>query len=173
MPKYTKWEESFIRSKYPVMTSTEIGKILGRSPNAIRAKALRIMRLTPEQVRRKKINGGKKGSRTGIKTPPDNSKPNGYISFRARQWMIKVDGNWKAYNRYLWEQKNGKIPEGMVIALIDRTADKFDVGNMRLTTRRVLGKETLDPDKLNASKKRKKEYKNLMKLYGVRQNKIP
>lgn len=73
---------------------------------------------------------------------PHNTAFNGAITIRrdAKTGIlykyIRVDlGEWELYHRHFWEQKNGPIPEGCVIAFKDgNSLNCEDINNLQLLT---------------------------------------
>ena len=77
--------------------------------------------------RSNKINslGNKRRSSFGCK---DFTIRNGYR-------VIKVKDKYVLEHRYIWEQKNGKIPEGFILHHRDENKHNNDINNLELTTR--------------------------------------
>ncbi len=103
-------------------------------------------------------NKGLKGFRPSKKTEfkaghlPANTKYNGCLSLRKKDngekyYYIRISqAKWVLYQRHLWEQKHGSIPEGMLIAFKDRNSLNCKLENLEMISkidniRRNLNKE--------------------------------
>lgn len=77
-----------------------------------------------------KANSGsfKKGNK------PSNSKPIGYESYSRGYWEVKVGepNIWELKHRIIWEQHNGKIPEGYLVTFLDGNTSNFELSNLAL-----------------------------------------
>lgn len=86
----------------------------------------------------------------GVKSPGktnSGSFKKGHISANSRKdgdTRISVDGyieirvsarNWKLFHRIVWQQHNGEIPEGMIVAFKDGNKLNCDISNLELITR--------------------------------------
>ena len=93
-------------------------------------------------------NKGIKGLRHSPETEfkkghlPANTKYNGCISLRAKSntnekyYYIRISqAKWMFYQRYLWEQKNGSIPEGMLIIFKDKNPLNCVLENLEMISR--------------------------------------
>jgi HNH endonuclease len=49
--------------------------------------------------------------------------------------VIKINGKFHHYNRFVWEQHNGKIPKGMCIRHIDGDFRNNDISNLEMISR--------------------------------------
>ena len=94
----------------------------------------------------------KKGNKT------KNYRPVGAISLRKRYkrqkqdyYYIKVGepNIWKPYHRYLWEQKYGPIPAGLLLIFKDGNHLNCtkDCSNFKLISRSIHGKRNINPKK--------------------------
>lgn len=72
---------------------------------------------------------------------PHNTRSDGEISIRpdksGRNYKyIRVClGKWELYHRYLWEQNNGKIPKGYIVAFKDGDSMNCVIENLELISR--------------------------------------
>ncbi len=88
-----------------------------------------------ESIERTKATRFQKG------TIPPNTKPVGTISVVDGYQLIKVSDKgsrwemWKPLHKYVWEQHNGPIPEGMIIVFKDLNPMNCDIDNLLLVTR--------------------------------------
>lgn len=91
--------------------------------------------MSPEAIERTKATRFKPG------TIPPNTKPVGTISVVDGYKLLKVKDKgprwemWKPLHRYVWEQHNGPIPEGMIVVFKDQNAMNCDINNLLLITR--------------------------------------
>jgi hypothetical protein len=87
-------------------------------------------------------NAGKKGIHMAPQTEfkkghqPYNLKYDGYESKRDRYWYIRINGKFVLKHRYIWEQKFGKISEGMILKFIDGNSDNIKIENLVLTSKK-------------------------------------
>lgn len=96
---------------------------------------------------------------------PHNTRPVGYESVRDGYVYVKVEGGRKMVlkHRWVWEQHNGPVPEGMYVAFIDGNRLNCDIGNLVLITEaekalRVLAAET--PERRKARHNKARETRN-------------
>lgn len=74
---------------------------------------------------------------------PHNHVPVGTkVKASIGQWKVKVaePDEWRFVHRMNWEEANGPIPRGMVLAFKDRNQDNTDLANLELLTRREIMK---------------------------------
>lgn len=45
--------------------------------------------------------------------------------------------NWMPYQRYVYEQKNGKVPEGGIVIFLDGNKNNFDIENLYCINRKI------------------------------------
>lgn len=80
-----------------------------------------------------KANRGsfKKGNR------PHNAKSLESEVFNGEYWEVKVaePDVWNLKHRMIWEQHNGKIPEGYLVTFLDGNINNFDINNLALISR--------------------------------------
>lgn len=93
--------------------------------------------LTPEQIERNKANY--------FHGDPHNTRPigstriskDGYIEIKVRHVRKNAKQNWVGLHRYVWEQCNGEIPEGMIVSFKDGDRTNCDIDNLILIDRRT------------------------------------
>lgn len=80
-----------------------------------------------------KANRGsfKKGNR------PHNAKSVGCEVFNGEYWEVKVaePDVWNLKHRMIWEEHNGKIPEGYLVTFLDGNINNFDINNLALISK--------------------------------------
>ena len=74
----------------------------------------------------------KKGSRphNQLKVGAKVVRDDGYTQIK-----IAEPNHWRLYHLYLWEQKNGAIPEGQVVSFIDGDKENVELKNLELISR--------------------------------------
>ena len=91
----------------------------------------------------KGLKGFRPSKRTEFKTGhlPANTKYNGCLSLRKKDngekyYYIRISqAKWVLYQRYLWEQKHGSIPKGMLIAFKDNNSLNCVFENLEMISR--------------------------------------
>jgi len=151
MKQYTEQEIEFIKQNYIQLTNKELAAKLGRTKSAIFGKLYKMnLRRPAGLVREQSIrsrfpkgnipwNKNLKGmhlspeSEFKIGHTPVNCKYDGAITIRLHRRTGKLykfirikQGKWKAYHSYLWEQVNGKIPDGCIVRF-KKGCDPLDV----------------------------------------------
>lgn len=71
-------------------------------------------------------NTNKQGDGAITKRRDSNGKYYKYIRIKK--------GVWELYHRYLWEQVNGKIPDGHIVVFKDGDSDNTNIDNLELIT---------------------------------------
>ena len=113
----------------------------------------------------------KKGNR------PANWKEPGTIEARKDKNghlynYIKIsDSNWKLLQRHVWEQKNGEIKPGYIIAFRDKNPMNCEIENLEMITRvENLKRNWLHnyPDEIKTLIKTKNKLINKIKNYGTK-----
>lgn len=67
---------------------------------------------------------------------PHNTKYDGAISIRDGYKNIRIsESKWKLLQREVWEQHNGPIPDGMIIAFKDGDSMNCDIDNLFMISR--------------------------------------
>ena len=72
---------------------------------------------------------------------PANTKYNGFITLRKTQrgekyyYIRIVKRKWELYQRYLWEQKYGLIPKGMLIIFKDKNSLNCNMENLEMISK--------------------------------------
>ena len=154
-------EKQFIKDNYQTMIYLDVAKALNtterRVANFIQKSGLR---LSPEEYHRRRCIGMKKpGSipwNKGLSLPnkpnsgqfqkgnnPKNTKTNGHITWRTRKnrvnhdyyWIRVALGKWKELHIYIWEQKNGPLPQGKILRFKDGNHKNCTIENLELIDR--------------------------------------
>lgn len=99
---------------------------------------------------------GKKGYKPGGRAPETQFKPgtmpHNHVPVGTKrkasigQWKVKVaePNQWRFVHRMNWEETNGPIPPGMVLAFKDRNQDNTDLSNLELVKRsEIMSRNTL------------------------------
>ena len=158
--KWTDEQISYLVDNYDKITNEEIGKYLGKSYDAICKKACKMKLKKPSHFFKipssgrfgdghKPWNTGTKGVCKGSSTtfrqgnrPHNAYDDNGIIVLRKDsgghlyKWYKIADANWVLYHRWVWEQRNGEIPEGYIVAFKDGDRNNCDINNLELITRK-------------------------------------
>jgi len=187
---YTKEEITYILENGRILPAEIIAKYINRSKSGVRKVLSNYgISLAPEFNKTKSTQfvKGQISWNSGLKTKvkpnagqfikgskPHNTKPEGTISLRTnvnrpkqKYYYIKIsDGNWVLYHRYLWEQKNGKIPEGMILTFIDGNKLNVNLDNLELMTR-------YESVKINTNKYRSKSELSDKHIAGLIARKDP
>lgn len=85
---------------------------------------------------------------------PANTKYDGYLTLRKKDngekyYYIRISkAKWVLYQRYLWEQKNGSIPKGMLIAFKDKNPLNCVLENLEMISRIENLKRNLNREKM-------------------------
>ncbi len=124
---------------------------------------------------------------TQFKVGHDNGRqePIGMVKMRSEYLYIKVGtpSKWELYHRYVWQQQNGKIPDGMIVVFIDGNQENVCLENLEVISRQEHARriaKSIDPKvrhtsrlkavatrKKNAADKRRKA---LIAQYGTLNN---
>ena len=141
----------------------ETGRRMAQHPNSI---AYRFPKgITPPNKGKRQTEfmskeGIASSSRTRFKQghKPHNAKPIGYerIDQKDGYVFIKVsDGKRMVLkHRYVWEQHNGKVPDGYVIAFRDGNRQNCDIGNLFLLSREDNARRRIEAETPEARKAR-------------------
>jgi len=159
---WTTQEDGFIKDNFQTMNCTDISISINRTKSAVKNRVhilgLYIDRtnLTPERLGQYPkgnvpLNKGvkmspelyEKAKRTMFKkgNKPHNTRIKGEFSDRLDNTgklyrYIKIkDSHWQLYHRYVWEQINGKVPKGHVVAFFDGNTLNCVIENLKLITR--------------------------------------
>jgi len=95
---------------------------------------------------------------------PANTKYNGCITLRKKDngekyYYIRIaKAKWVLYQRYLWEQKHGSIPEGMLIAFKDKNSLNYVLENLEIISR---------SENMERNRNHKKMAKTMKKLWDT------
>lgn len=74
--------------------------------------------------------------------------------------FIKTENGWIKYNKYLWEQENGKVPKGMSVVCID--------GELTLHTRQQMMEMNSNIEKATINRNKLIKRERLRKKYGLK-----
>ena len=159
--KWTNEQEELLSKLYPHTKTKELCKIFDCEAHNIYNKANKmglrksnsylyaeVYTITPNVESQFKKNHtpwnkGKKGLQIGgVETQfkkgskPHNWKPEGSTRVDKDGFtLIKVNGKYVLYHRYLWIQHNGKVPEGYVVAFKDGDKSNITLDNLELITK--------------------------------------
>jgi hypothetical protein len=145
------------------MTNPEMALVLGRTEpaldNMINKLARRGIRRSDatrlEMQSRGYFSKGHKPWNTGVKglclSPetqfkkghkPHNTKFDGCIRIRGKKdgskrykWIRIAEGKWVPYHRHIWEEENGPIPKGHLVAFINGDPMDVRLENLELISR--------------------------------------
>lgn len=163
MKKFTQQEDDFLRANYLAIPTKRMSTMLGRSESSARQRLhLLGLQVPPaivdgfkknSQFKKGQIpkNKGKpmsadlynKVKATMFKKgnqPHNTAAANGVISIRKDKTgrlykYIRVAlGKWELYHRFIWEQANGSIPEGMMVAFKDGDTMNCTLENLEVIT---------------------------------------
>ena len=122
--------------------------------------------MSPEAIANSKFHRFKKGIR-----PHNTAERDGVIrirksgSGRKSKWIRIKEGEWQQFHYKIWEEKHGKIREGMVIWFKDNNSMNCELDNMELITRKeLLNRNFLQyPPELRESMQKLGKLKKLLK----------
>ena len=90
---------------------------------------------------------------TQFKVGHDNGRqePIGVVKMRSEYLYIKVGtpSKWELYHRYVWQQHNGKIPDGMIVVFIDGNKENVCLENLEVISRQEHARriaKSIDPE---------------------------
>lgn len=91
----------------------------------------------PEQYEHLKTDGFQKGH------IPHNKKPIGTVykwktDYHNRYKKIRTEKGLADYHRYVWEQANGKIPDGYCIKFLDNNPKNCELSNLTLCKKETM-----------------------------------
>ena len=146
--RYNKTDLNFLLTNYKTIGNVELGKLLKRSPNAIKNK-LRSLKLkrTEEEVLAllKKPNSGnfKKGH------TPTNTNYNGHERVNRDGFvMIRISkGNYVLKSHLIWNKHNKPLKENEVIRFKDNNKLNCSIENLYKESRTILMSENLNREK--------------------------
>ena len=92
--------------------------------------------MSPEAIERTKATRFKKGDRPKNEVPVGTIRKNkyGYL-LRKKQMAGSQWERWEFLHRAVWEEHNGKIPEGMMVIFKDSDRKNCDISNLMLVTK--------------------------------------
>lgn len=138
LARWTNAEDDIVRKHYPTTTDDEMVKLLpGRTKTAItqRAAGFRITKTAEHRSEVSRISFLAACEKRGVK-PGLQPRPIGSTHRKGRYTLIKVahPGVWKLLHQHVWEQENGPIPDGMIVAAKDGDISNVDLANLCLRT---------------------------------------
>jgi hypothetical protein len=104
---------------------------------------------------------------------PANSKWDGYISIRRDKTEIVylyiriASGKWKPLHRYLYEQRKGPIPPGMILIFKDGNTFNINMNNLELISRKEHARRNHNCKKAAKSLKETYRREKIRKRYGL------
>lgn len=138
---YTESEDQFLRDNYLKMTNDQMAGSLGRSHDSIRQRRARLGLQRTKKQQQELIRNLENNGRFQPGSLPVNTLEDGAITIRRdttgnRYKYIRLSlGKWDLYHRYLWEKKNGKVPEGMCLRCINGSSTDASPDNWELISR--------------------------------------
>ncbi len=143
------WREDelqYLRDQWPTLSATEIGRVLGRSANAVKNKGSRELGLCKTRDEIRAVNkrnrnhtqfqkGGLPhntihGDALVIVTRRNKNRP-------AYQWVRVGFKTWKMYHVYLWEQVHGPVPDGHIVVFMNGDPADCRLENLELISKKV------------------------------------
>jgi hypothetical protein len=187
---YTQEQDAFLK-RHPILDRSILTALFNREFNteksveAIRNHCRRELKMHMVNVTRFKKgievwNKGMKGycaagCEKGWFKPEHDflTKGVGYESVKENRWLrIKVTNehkqaskNFKAKHRWVWEQHNGKIPDGMIVSFKDNNRLNCDIDNLMLIPRGEFVRLCKSYNWLNEHKELKPVIQTLAKLH--------
>ena len=121
--KFTEEEKRFIRETLPGHSSTEVAEMFNaRFSPPVNAKKIRF-----------------EGPRLGIMKRRAASLPVGAeMMMSGRTYVKNAEGRWKNKMLLLWEEANGKMPEGHCVIPADKNRLNFALDNLLLVSKAEL-----------------------------------
>lgn len=98
----------------------------------------KVTKLIPEH-RWGHSGGSKPGEGFSVNTSPLGAErwKGGYLSIKLDNKPMRGESKWKTYEQnwifkhhYIWEQANGKIPDGHIVIFLDGNRENFDIDNL-------------------------------------------
>lgn len=109
--------------------------------------------LSPESIENSKKTQFKKGQKPPKWKPIGSERVNTDGTVQVKVQDGKDGKNWAYKHHLVWEEANGKIPDGHVIVFLDGNAQNCELENLKLVSRGNLmkvnhehGKATVDPE---------------------------
>ena len=137
--RFDGWQEKQILKEYLIRPIAHIANDIGVRPMAItrllRRKGLKV----PRNIAKKWTADN--GKRNRFKKGHDVSKIKiGEIRSHMKKGYcyqyVKVSRNkWKLRQHIVWENENGKIPEGYIIVFKDKNIHNFELSNLKLISK--------------------------------------
>lgn len=122
---FTIRETNLIRENYEKLDYLELSNLLDRSKTSIK-----------NWMYRANLEPTKKPKTLPVKSPGKRTRryrPTGSLRVLNGYWFIKDEsGLMVRHNRYLWEQSNGKIPEGHIVIFKNKDPMDCRIENLEL-----------------------------------------
>lgn len=138
MARWSESDDELLSLIYSSSRPEELSEIFpGRTAAAIRqrARGLGILKNSDyiSKLQLEKMEACRRSGGSNV----FESKPIGSIHKKGKWSRIKVaqPDVWKPLHVYTWEQNNGPVPEGMIVAAKDGNASNVDMGNLCLRTK--------------------------------------
>lgn len=131
MKRWTAEEVALLVQWYPFTPMPELEIKVGRTAGQIKNKA-RVLGLKRDMslVEATRFKPGIRGDSSHNWIPPGERRDHGPYT------RVKLpDGKWMFEHKWVWEQANGPVPEGMVVAAKDGNVRNTELSNLCLRTR--------------------------------------
>lgn len=138
MKRWTATEDVIVRTFYAENENDFMLRLLpGRTVDAI------CQRATGMGIRKSSEHRSEMSRRSFLalceergKTPGADPRPIGATHRKGRYILVKVaqPNVWKTLHTHVWEQANGPLPEGMIVAAKDGNVKNTDLANLCLRT---------------------------------------
>lgn len=161
---WTKQDDEQLRQLYGTHKLKDIAAIMGRSVSSVSNRRVKLgLTRTPEQQaligdgrfkpgQKNVWTRGKKGWQAGGRSketqfkkghkPSNTWRPVGAeriskdgILYRKVSDTGDKKTDWRAVHVLLWEERNGPLPDGMIVVFRDKNRKNFDIGNLEALTR--------------------------------------
>lgn len=136
--RWTASEDLIIRQLYSMRTTKELLILLpDRTAHAVVQRALTfgIQKTKEHRREQSRKSFSELCERRGVK-PGQQPRPIGATHRKGRYILVKVaqPDVWKPLHTHIWEQANGAVPEGMIVAAKDGDVKNTDLANLCLRT---------------------------------------
>lgn len=137
--RWTEAEDAVLRQCYPTRTNKEMCTLLpGRTKTAITLRA-NLFGLSKTEAHRSETHRRifLAACEARGKSPGKDPSPIGATHRKGRYTLIKIaqPDVWKPLHIHTWEQANGQVPEGMIVAAKDGNVQNIELDNLCLRTR--------------------------------------
>lgn len=137
--KFEKWQEEQIFAEYLKRPIAHIADDIGVRPMAITRLLKRNNLKVPREIAKKWIANS--GVNNRFKKGHDLSKikigeTRSHMKKGYCYQYVKISRNeWKLRQHIVWEEANGKIPEGHIILFKDKNIQNFELSNLKLMSK--------------------------------------